>query len=52
MKKIISLEVSEEILKKIDEEAKKEYRTRTSFLIACAMTRIQNKELIREHKEK
>lgn len=42
MKQKITIEVTKEILKLIDKEAKKEYRTRTSFLVACAMARIEN----------
>lgn len=40
--KKITIEITKDILKLIDKEAKKEYRTRTSFLVSCAMARIEN----------
>ena len=43
MDKVISLKISKDLLKSIDDQAKKEYRTRTSFLISCAMDYIKKK---------
>jgi uncharacterized protein (DUF1778 family) len=45
LRKKITIEVSKDVLDEIDAAAKKEYRTRTSFLVSCAMTQInQSKE--------
>ena len=42
-KKVVTLRIAEELIEKIDEAAKKQYRSRTDFIIQAILKEINEK---------